>query len=64
MFPCFDQWYSLLDALFGVQYDTYFVAENDGPVTLCAELLEGCLEREVIVEYATFDGTAQSRLCN
>ena len=59
-----DKWYSLLDALFGIEYDTYFVAENYGPVTLCAELLEGYLEREVIIEYTTLDGTAQSRLCN
>ena len=53
--------FSFLDALFGVQYDSYFVAENNGSVTLCAELLEGCLERKAIVEYETFDGTAKSR---
>ena len=53
--------FSFLDALFGVQYDSYFVTENDGSVTLCAELLEGCLERKVTVKYETFDGTAKSR---
>ena len=41
----------------------YFVDENDGPVTVCAELQKGCLQREVILEYATFDGTAESMFC-
>ena len=51
---------SFIDALFSVQNYTYTVAENDGPVTVCAELVDGCLQREIIIEYATFDGTAQS----
>ena len=51
---------SFIDALFSVQNYTYTIAENDGPVTVCAELVEGCLQREVIIECSTFDGTAQS----
>ena len=48
------------DAFFGVQFDTYFVAEDAGSVRLCAQLMDGCLQREVVIDYATLDATAES----
>ena len=48
------------DAFFGVQSDTYFVTENAGSVRLCAQLMDGCLQREVVIDYATLDATAES----
>ena len=48
------------DATFGVESVVYYVYENDGSVELCAELLSGCLEREIVLQYSTFDATAQS----
>ena len=48
------------DAEFGVENDVYYVEENAGFVTVCAELLEGCLERDVVVDCKTVDGTANS----
>ena len=39
----------------------YYVEENAGSIRLCAELIEGCLERDAVINFATFDGTAQSK---
>ena len=47
------------DALFNVESDTYFVDEDGGPATLCVVLADGCLERDVIIDFATFEATAE-----
>ena len=52
------------DALFNVENATYYVEENDGPVYPCVVLADGCLERDVVVDYATFDAKALSTLQN
>ena len=39
----------------------YVVSEVNESVTICAVLVDGCLGREVQIEYSTFDGTALSR---
>lgn len=44
----------------GVQSQIYNVDENEGNVTLCIEIVDGCLERDVLINYATFDATALS----
>ena len=49
------------DATFNVN-ETYFVEEDNGPATLCVLLADGCLERDVVVQYSTFDATALSML--
>jgi hypothetical protein len=46
-------------ALFNVESDTYFVDEDDGPATLCVVLTDGCLERDVIIDFATIEATAE-----
>ena len=51
-----------VDATFSVQDTTYSVSEGDETVKLCAVLVDGCLQREVEIEYLTFDGTALSTL--
>ena len=48
------------DATFSVESIVYYVYENDGPIEICAELVTGCLEREIVLQYSTFDATAQS----
>ena len=50
------------DATFNVKNETYFVEEDNGPATLCVVLADGCLERDVEIEYSTFDATALSML--
>ena len=52
--------FSASDALFGVQNDTFFVSEDAGPAVLCVVLLDGCLERDVVIDYSTLDATAES----
>ena len=52
-----------VDAIFGVEMNPYSVDENAGLVTLCALLEDGCLERELSVQYGLFDKTAQSMFC-
>lgn len=44
----------------GLQYHNYYVGEYDGTVTVCAEIFEGCLERDLHVGFATIDATALS----
>ena len=50
----------MTDVKIGVQFTHYAVEEDDGSVSLCAQIVEGCLERYAVVEYAMFDATAQS----
>ena len=50
----------MTDVKIDVQLTEYAVAENDGNISLCVQIFEGCLERDVVIEYATFDATAQS----
>ena len=50
----------MTDVKIGVQFTHYAVEEDDGSVSLCAQIVEGCLERYVVIKYATFDATAQS----
>ena len=50
----------MTDVKIGVQLTEYAVAENGGNISLCVQIFEGCLERDVVIEYATFDATAQS----
>jgi hypothetical protein len=51
---------SLLPAVIriGFQPDTYSVSEGDGVVTLEVAVLEGALDRDLIVKVTTSDGTA------
>ena len=49
----------MTDVKIGVQLTEYAVAENGGNIRLCVQIFEGCLERYVVIEYATFDATAQ-----
>ena len=48
------------DVKIGVQYHNYYVDEYDGNFTVCAAIFQGCLERELEVEYGTIDATALS----
>ena len=48
------------DATFSVQSDVYYVDEDAGSVRVCAELIDGCLQRAIFLDYKTFDGTAIS----
>ena len=50
----------MTDVKIGIQFTHYAVEEDDGSVSLCAQIVEGCLERYVVIEYSTFDATAQS----
>ena len=50
----------MTDVKIDVQLTEYAVAENGGDISLCVQIFEGCLERDVVIEYATFDATAQS----
>ena len=47
--------------MFAVERDFDNVIENNENFTICVELVEGCLEQAVTIDYATFGGTAQGR---
>lgn len=49
------------DVKIGVQSDSYYVDEFSGTVRVCAAIFEGCLERDIEVEYGTVDGHAKSK---
>ena len=48
------------DATFGIQQEVYYVEENAGFVRVCAELFDGCLQRDVYIECKKLDATAMS----
>ena len=48
-------------ALFSVEWDRVYLVETNESLTLCVELVDGCLQRAVEIDYVTFDGTAQSK---
>ena len=58
---CIFLFYPAADVTFAPQLDVYTVTEGAPPLPLCAEIVDGCLEREVEIEYATVDATAQSK---
>ena len=47
------------DVKIGVQDPDYYVYEYEN-VRVCGAILEGCLERDLKVEYGTIDATALS----
>ena len=49
----------IIDVEVGVIYTTYNVYENDGIVNVCAMIFEGCLQRDILIQYNTYDGTAE-----
>ena len=53
---------SLPDALFKIQQNSNDVAENNRSIPLCVELVNGCLQRRVHIDYETLDATALSEL--
>jgi len=49
-------------AVVGLQPEAYIVNEASGPVTVCAELIDGEIERDIIALLSTLaDGTAQGQ---
>lgn len=42
----------------------YTVEEDDGDVTVCVQITDGCLERYAYIGYKTVDGTAQCKCMN
>ena len=63
-FFCFDNFTNsifLLVALFSVERDRVYLVETNESLTLCVELVDGCLQRLVQIDFITFDGTADSK---
>ena len=54
VFPCY-----MLDVEIRLQNTVYNAQEGDGSITICAEIFEGSLGRDVSVNFLTADGTAQ-----
>ena len=49
-------------AAVGLQPQAYTVNEASGPVTVCAELIDGEIERDIVASLSTLaDGTAQGQ---
>ena len=48
----------MLDVKIGLQNTVYNAQEGDGSISICAEIIEGSLGRDVSVQFSTFDGTA------
>jgi len=49
-------------AVVGLQPEAYTVNEASGPVTVCAELIDGEIERDIVALLITLaDGTAQGQ---
>ena len=44
----------------GLQQTTYTISEDDGTLTICAQITIGELEREVVVNFTIMDNTATS----
>ena len=44
----------------GLQQTTYTISEDDGTLTICAQITTGELERQVVVNFTTIDNTATS----
>ena len=47
------------DVKIGLQSSVYTAQESSGSIPICAEIIRGCLGREVSVQYSTQDGTAK-----
>ena len=46
------------DVKIGHTFHVHNVEEGDGSINICAVVIEGCLERDVLIQYYTSDGTA------
>lgn len=47
--------------MIGLEREDYRVSEGAGSVEVCAGVLQGALDRELILELSTSDKTAQSK---
>ena len=47
------------DVIIGLQNSSYTVQEEDESIFICADIVDGCLEQNIQVQYSTCDGTAQ-----
>ena len=54
------------DVTIRLEQELYTVAEGEGPVTVCAQIIDGNLRRPVIFTLSTFQGpgTAIGESCN
>ena len=48
-----------IDVKIGVLNSSYTVEEGNGANSICANIIDGCLGRDVWVQYLTFDGSAE-----
>ena len=49
----------LKDVKIGLRNSSYNVEEGDRTISICADIIDGCLGRDVWVQYSTFDGSAE-----
>ena len=50
------------EAVVGLQFQSYTVNEASGVATVCAELIDGEIERDIVASLSTLaDGTAQGQ---
>jgi len=47
------------DVIIGLQNSSYTLQEEDESIFICADIVDGCLEQNIWVQYSTCDGTAQ-----
>lgn len=50
------------DIIIRLQNSTYTVQEEDESIIICADIVDGCLEQDVWVQYSTCDGTAEGTM--